>query len=309
MENKKIKPSRFILPAAILVILLYLAFTSFFTVGETERAVVTTFGKVTSVCEAGLHFKLPYPIQSAKMVNMTTRRLTVGYELTPNGETVDLDESTMITGDYNVVCIDFFIEWKVSDARKFLYNSKNPEMILKNISQAAARDVVGMKTVDEVLTTGKVSIQSEIKANIVEQLEKLDIGIQLAEVKIQDAEPPTNEVIQAFKSVETAKQQKETTINVAKAYENSVLPDAEARADKIIKEAEAYREERINQAKGTTAGFLAMFSEYTETPEITKKRLYLEMIEKVLPGVDVYIDSSDGSLDKIVIVDTKGGKN
>ena len=156
----------------------------------------------------------------------------------------------MITGDFNVVSVDFFMEWKVTDPQKYLFNSKDPAGILKNVAQAAARDVMGSKTVDEVLTTGKVAIQSEIKEMMVSRLEMYDIGIQVIEVKIQDAEPPTAEVIAAFKAVETAKQEKETTINVAKAYENSILPEAQAQADKILKEAEAFKEQRVNEAEG-----------------------------------------------------------
>jgi membrane protease subunit HflK len=171
----------------VAVILVFLVSTSFYTVGETERAVVTTFGKVTSVNGAGLQFKLPYPIQDVQKVDMTTRKLTIGYSETGKGNSVTKeDESKMITGDYNVVSVDFFMEWKVSDPQKYLFNSVAPEKILKNIAQAAARDVMGSKTVDDVLTTGKVAIQTDIKDIMVSRLEQYDIGIQIIEVKIQD---------------------------------------------------------------------------------------------------------------------------
>lgn len=292
---------KYIWPVLIIILIIILISTSIYTVGETERAVVTTFGRVTSVNGAGLHFKLPFPIQDLEKVDMTTQKLTIGYVENGSVVTTRQDESKMITGDYNVVSVDFFMEWKVSDPQKYLFNSEQPIKILKNIAQAAARDVMGSKTVDDVLTTGKVAIQTEIKDIMVSRLEQYDIGVQIIEVKIQDAEPPTEAVVAAFKAVETAKQEKETTINVAKAYENSVIPAARAEADKLLKEAEAYKEKRINEATGESAKFTAMYEEYILNKDVTRKRMYLEMIEEVLPGVEVYIDSGSG-MEKIMVV-------
>jgi len=301
--RKEFKFGKLIIIIPIVLILAFLLFTSFYTVGETERAVITTFGKVTAVKEAGLQFKLPYPIQDVYKVDMTTRKITIGYGESLNSKDfVKEEESKMITGDFNVVSVDFFMEWKVTDPQKYLFNSRDPQGILKNVAQAAARDVMGSKTVDEVLTTGKVAIQSEIKEMMVSRLEMYDIGIQIIEVKIQDAEPPTNEVIAAFKAVETAKQEKETTINVAKAYENSVLPEAQAQADKILKEAEAFKEQRINEAEGEAAKFIAMFNEFINSKEVTRKRMYLETIEEIFPNLELYIDAGNGSMEKIMIV-------
>ena len=301
--RKEFKYGKLIIIIPIVLILAFLLFTSFYTVGETERAVITTFGKVTAVKEAGLQFKLPYPIQDVYKVDMTTRKITIGYGESLNSKNfVKEEESKMITGDFNVVSVDFFMEWKVTDPQKYLFNSRDPQGILKNVAQAAARDVMGSKTVDEVLTTGKVAIQSEIKEMMVSRLEMYDIGIQVIEVKIQDAEPPTNEVIAAFKAVETAKQEKETTINVAKAYENSVLPEAQAQADKILKEAEAFKEQRINEAEGEAAKFIAMFNEFINSKEVTRKRMYLETIEEIFPNLELYIDAGNGSMEKLMIV-------
>lgn len=292
---------KYIWPVLIIFFIIIIISTSIYTVGETERAVVTTFGKVTSVNGAGLHFKLPFPIQDLEKVDMTTQKLTIGYVENGSVMTTKQDESKMITGDYNVVSVDFFMEWKVSDPQKYLFNSEQPVKILKNIAQAAARDVMGSKTVDDVLTTGKVAIQTEIKDIMVSRLEQYDIGVQIIEVKIQDAEPPTEAVVAAFKAVETAKQEKETTINIAKAYENSVIPAARADADKLLKEAEAFKEKRINEATGESAKFTAMYEEYILNKDVTRRRMYLEMIEKVLPGVEVYIDSGSG-MEKIMVV-------
>ena len=292
---------KYIWPVLIIILVIIIISTSIYTVGETERAVVTTFGKVTSVNGAGLHFKLPFPIQDLEKVDMTTQKLTIGYVENGSVMTTKQDESKMITGDYNVVSVDFFMEWKVSDPQKYLFSSEQPVKILKNIAQAAARDVMGSKTVDDVLTTGKVAIQTEIKDIMVSRLEQYDIGVQIIEVKIQDAEPPTEAVVAAFKAVETKKQKKETTINIAKAYENSFIPAARADADKLLKEAEAFKEKRINEATGESAKFTAMYEEYILNKDVTRRRMYLEMIEKVLPGVEVYIDSGSG-MEKIMVV-------
>ena len=230
-------------------------------------------------------------------VDMTTRKMTLGYDNKKADAQSSLEDATMITGDYNVVAVDFFMEWKITDPEKYLFASSEPDGILKNVAYAAARDVIGSKGVDDILTTGKVEIQAQMKTLITERLEEYDIGIQLLDVKLQDAEPPTDEVNAAFKAVETAKQEKETAINVAKAYENSVIPEANASADKTLKDAEGYKEQRINEASGAAARFNSMYNEYILNPDITKKRMYLEMIENVLPGVEVYIDtSSNGTL-------------
>lgn len=277
-----------------------------YTVEETEQAVVTTLGKVTSVETAGLHFKLPYPIQGVRKVEVNrTQKMQIGYassnEEQSYGENSSVaDEAKMITGDFNIVNIDFFIEWKISDPMKFLYNSDEPTKILKMIAQSSARSIIGSKEVDGVLTTEKSIIQTEIKEKIVHKLTDYDLGVQVLDVKIQDSEPPTTAVIAAFKNVETAKQEKETRINEALTYKNKTLPAAESEADKLIRDAESYRESRINAAKGEVAKFNAMYTEYAKNKTITKTRMYLETIEEILPDVTVYIDSSEGGVQKML---------
>ncbi len=289
-----------------------------YTVEETEQAVVTTLGKVTSVETAGLHFKLPYPIQNVTKVAVNrTQKLQIGYSsANEQNNTSVASEAKMITGDFNIVNIDFFIEWKISDPVKFLYNSDEPALTLKMISQSSARSIIGSKNVDGVLTTQKSIIQAEIKEKIIHKLENYDLGVQVLDVKIQDSEPPTADVIRAFKEVETAKQEKETRINEALAYKNKTLPAAESQADKLVREAESYKESKINEAKGDVAKFNAMYTEYAKNKDITRTRMYLEVIEEILPGVTVYIDSSQGGVQKLLplkgfteSVETQGGEN
>lgn len=210
----------------------------------------------------------------------------------------------MITSDYNFVNVDFFLEYKVSDPIKALYASKNPVAILKSIAQGSIRSVVSMMDVDSVITTGKSEIQANIRSMIMEQLDEWDIGIQLVNISIQDAEPPTQEVIEAFKAVETAKQGKETAINNANKYRNEKLPGAEAQVDKILKEAEAKKEARINEAKGQAARFNELYEEYIKYPLITKQRMYYEAMQELLPDLEVIIDNGNGSVQKILPLDS-----
>ena len=159
------------------------------------------------------------------------------------------NEGIMITSDYNFIDVDFFVEYRISEPVKYLYTSEQPEEILKNIAQSCIRTVIASYNVDEVLTTGKGEIQSKIKEMILNQMEEQDLGIQLVNITIQDSEPPTEEVMKAFKEVETAKQGKETALNNANKYRNEKLPEAQAQADQIIQDAEAQKQVRINEAE------------------------------------------------------------
>ena len=298
-ETEKKKPDfrragRTVLTVVLAMMLLLGAGTCFFTVDDKQQAVVTTFGKVTDICDAGVHFRLPFGIQQVKKVDVNVyQKIELGYSSVSNVS--NAAESTMITGDYNIVNVDFFVENKISDPVRYLYSSNEPELILRNLIQSQVRNVVGSSTVDAVLTDGKENIQMQVKNLVTEILEEYDIGLTLVDVKIQDAEPPTKEVVEAFKAVETAKQQAETVINDAKAYQNAQLPKAQADADKLIRNAEYLKQKRINEAHEQVAMFEAMYTEYAQNPDITRSRMYYEAISKVLPGVKLYINSGNGS--------------
>ncbi len=278
------------------LVLLSMAGTCFYTVDDKQQAVVTTFGKVTDITDAGVHFKIPFGIQQVQKVDVNVyQKIELGYSSGDYGYEVNDSESSMITGDYNIVNVDFFVEYKISDPVQYLYSSNQPELILKNLIQSQIRNVVGSSTVDSVLTDGKENIQMQVKELVAQILEEYDIGLSLVDVKIQDAEPPTQEVIEAFKSVETAKQSAETVINDAKAYQNAKLPEAQAQADKLIQNAEYLKQKRINEAKEQVAMFTAMYAEYAQNPAITRSRMYYETISQVLPGVKLYINSGTGT--------------
>ena len=275
-------------------VVLMMAGTCFYTVDDKQQAVVTTFGKVTDVTDAGVHFKLPFGIQNVQKVDVNVyQKIELGYN--SYGGAVNNNESVMITGDYNIVNVDFFVEYKISDPVQYLYSSNEPELILRNLIQSQIRNVVGSSTVDAVLTDGKENIQMQVKQLVTDILSQYDIGLSLVDVKIQDAEPPTVEVVEAFKAVETAKQQAETVINDAKAYQNAQLPKAQAEADKKIQNAEYLKQKRINEALQQVAMFEAMYTEYAQNPGITRSRMYYETISQVLPDVKLYINSGNGN--------------
>ncbi len=269
-----------------------------YTIKETESAVVTTFGAASLVEDKGLHFKIPI-IQDVTMVDTTVKGIRIGYGEDASGNTYSIEhESVMITSDYNFIDCDFYISYQVTDPIKYLYNSDKPDEIVKNIAMSSIRSTISAYTVDTAITTGKAEIQSNVKAMIISELEDEDIGITLVDASIQDVEPPTDEIIEAFTAVETAKQGKESSINEANAYRNEQLPAAEAEADRILQKADAQKIARINEASGQAQRFQEEYQEYIKFPFITKQRMFLEAMEDVLPEVKVIIDNGDGSVNK-----------
>ena len=279
------------------VVVMVILSGSFYTIQEEEQAVVCTFGVPKAVTQSGLHFKIPF-IQTVQKVNTTIQGFAIGYssdsDLNYNGAE-GADNSMMITSDYNFIHVDFYAEYRVTDPVKALYASEDPKLILANIAQNCIRTTIGSYGVDAVLTTGKNEIQSNIKNMILEKLDAIDIGVQLVNITIQDAEPPTDEVIQAFKAVETAKQGKETALNNANKYRNEQIPSAEAEADKIVQDAQASKQARINEAEGQVARFNSMYDEYVKYPAVTKQRMFYETMEDVLPDMKIIIQGADGS--------------
>ena len=278
---------------AAVILLIIVALNATYTINEQEQAVLVTLGKASSVTTPGLHFKIPF-VQDVIKVDTTIQGFSIGYD--EYSDTSKESESLMITSDYNFVNVDFFIEYRYSDPVKAVYASSEPVTILKNICQSCIRTVIGSYPVDDVLTTGKNEIQAAIKEMIMGKLDEQDLGVQLVNITIQDSEPPTTEVMEAFKAVETAKQGKETALNNANKYRNEKLPEAEANADAIIKSAEAQKTERINEATAQVARFNAMYEEYIKNPEVTKERMFFEAMEEVLPGLKVIIESPAGDV-------------
>ncbi|WP_022774879.1 FtsH protease activity modulator HflK [Butyrivibrio sp. AE2015] len=296
------------LKVVLIVIVALFALTivngSFYSVKEQEQAILTMFGKVVRVDTAGLYFKIPY-IQQVHLVDMTTHGIGIGYVL-KDGQNITVDdEGVMITSDFNFVDIDFYLEYKVSDPVAAYYNSEDPEMIMKNMALASIRNTVVNYPVDDVITTAKGQIQAEVKERLTTELAEKNIGMSVVNISVQDAEPPTEEIVQAFKSVETAKQGKETAVNNAKKYQSEELPKAEAAADKILQDAEAAKQARIAEAEGQVARFNEMYEQYKLQPYITKKRLFYETMEELLPDLKVII--TDGNTQQMLPLDSFNG--
>lgn len=281
----------------ILIILFLIVNGSYYYVNEQDNAVVTMFGDVVRTDTAGLYFKIPF-IQKVHKVDVTTHGTGIGYTIAGNGQNItDEYDGIMITSDFNLLNIDFYLEYKVSDPVAYLYNSNNPEEILKNIALASIRSIVSNYTVDEAMTTSKGVIQAEVKEEMVRELAKYDIGLQVINITVQDSEPPTQEIIAAFKSVETAKQGADTAKNNALKYQNQELPNATAKADKIRKDAEAKKEARIAEGEGQVARLNQIYEQYKRYPLITKKRMFYETMEELLPSLKIII--TDGTTDTI----------
>lgn len=311
LDPKTVK--KFVIIAIVVILAVIIGSQSFYKVKEQESAVLITFGNAETVSEPGLHFKIPF-VQQVEKVDTTIKRFSIGYDMATNLSN-EL-ESLMITSDYNFINVDFYVEYKVVDPVKALYASSDPEGILKNMAQSCIRTVIGQTEVDKVLTTGKGEIQSQIKEMVMARLMQYDIGISLVNLSMQDAEPPTEAVMGAFKGVETAKQGKETALNNANKYKNEKIPAAQASVDQIIQKAEAEKANRIKEAEGQVARFNSMYAEYIKFPEITKQRMFYEAMEEILPSLEVIIDNGDGNVQKLLPLGTfsntivnEGGKD
>ena len=279
----------------MIILIIVMGVSAVYTIEEDEYAVIKTFGSVVVEETPGIKFKIPF-IQNVSKVSKASKQFSVGYDLETN-ESIH-KESFMITSDYNFVNVDFYFEYQITDPVKYFYASEEPETIVKNLAQSYIRDTVGSREVDEVLTTGKYEIQTEVRTKLQERLNIEDIGIQINNAVIQDAEVPTAEVASAFKNVEDAKQGMETAINNANADANTRIPQANAQADKIKKDAQAEKEALIAEAEGQVARFNSLYAEYKKFPLVTKERMFYETMEEVLPGMKIYI--SDGKTQSLL---------
>jgi membrane protease subunit HflK len=267
-----------------------------YTLNENEDAVVFTFGKPSLVSESGLHFAVPI-VQDVYKCNTAMQGLSIGYDAYNNPVEND---SLMITKDFNFVNVDFYLEWYVADPIAYYCASDEPQLILSTLAKSVIRDTVGSYNIDEVLTTGKAEIQAAIKDALMKRIESEKIGIAVNNITLQDAEPPTQEVVAAFKAVEDAKQKAEELENVANKYRSENIPAAQAESNAILQKAEAQKQERIKEAEGQIARFKAMYEEYMKSPEITKTRMYYEAMEALLPFMKVVIQGENGSVINIV---------
>lgn len=282
--------------ALLAILLILVATTTWYTVDQSEQAAVHTFGRVTEkVTTPGLHFKLPWPIQYVKTVSKETFSLAFGYEMQGGKPVTKIEEAKMLTGDENISLVTLTVQWRIENVEKYLYNTSDPQKVLLNATSAALRGVIGSSTIDEALTDGKTEIEQRIEDQLRNLITgKYDAGIQVMDVKLQNVDLPTEEVRQAFTAVTDAREQRETKINEARKYKNEKYNEAIGTRDAKLSKAEGVKQERIQFALGDVAKFNALYQAYVNNPQVTKKRLVIETLEKILPGAEIYIMENSG---------------
>ena len=266
------------------------ALTSYYIVQPEEEAVIKRFGRVVAQREPGLHFKLPFGIDTAQMVP-TARVLkqefgfrTVGIDGRANyrKDQQHRDESLMLTGDLKVIDVEWVVQYRVSDPDKFLHQVREPEETLRDISESVMRRIVGNSLGSDVLTEKRVEVATTSRIELQKAMDYFDLGIQISTIELQDVTPP-GPVKPAFNEVNQAEQERERYINEAEKRRNQVIPRAEGEARQVIAEAQGYAAKRVNDAKGEAERFTAVYEAYRKAPEVTRQRMYLEMIDKLLP--------------------------
>ncbi|MBI3025886.1 MAG: FtsH protease activity modulator HflK [Candidatus Tectomicrobia bacterium] len=270
-----------------------------FTVGPDEQGIVLRFGRIERVASSGLNYHIPYPVETVYKPKVTeVKRLEVGFRTIDPGPPARYqdhpEESRMLTGDENMVDVDVIVQYRISDPVKLLFKVRNPHTTVRIVAEAAIRQVVGSKPIDEVLTTGKGVIQQETMETLQAVLNRYESGLTVVAIQLQDVTPP-KEVGQAFKDVASAREDKNRLINEAQGYRNKIIPEARGRVAEIVERATAYRETKVRQARGDADRFLATLAEYKKAPDITRTRLHLEMIKEIMPSVEKVILDKQGS--------------
>jgi membrane protease subunit HflK len=296
-EWKKYKAYlRYIIPGIILIILLLM---TFFQVRPEEVGVITRFGKYIRTEESGLHLKLPvlerlYKVaverQHKEEFGFRTLSSGVRSEYTKSGTT---DESLMLTGDLNLADVEWVVQYRIEDPYKYLFKVREPITTMRDISEAIMRQIVGDRTVNEVLTVGRAEIASIVQLEIQKLCTEYLLGIKIEQVILQDVNPP-EPVKDAFNAVNQAQQEKETLINQARSEYNKIIPRASGQAEETIQKAEGYATERVNNALGEAARFNSLYREFIKAPEVTKQRLYLETMQSVIPRLGNKVITDEG---------------
>ena len=300
-----------IMPLLAAALALWL-FTGVYMVGPDEVGVVRTFGEYTRVAQSGLNYHFPYPIEQVNTPAVTeVKRIEIGFRTLRNGQYRTVEkESLMLTGDENIVDAEMIVQYKIKDPVAYLFKIVEPELTVREAAEASLRTVVGRNKIDETLTTGKFQIQEGTKTQLQLILDKYESGIHVVAVQLQDVSPP-KEVIGAFKDVASAKEDKNRMVNQAEGYRNDIIPKARGEAEAMIRDAEGFRESRIKRSEGDAAKFTTILKEYRKAKSITQKRLYLETMERVLPGIEKIIipDKDSGNMLNLLNLNSgTGGK-
>ena len=277
----------------LVVLLVVWALSGLYRVLPDEQGVVLRFGKFTSTTQPGLNYHIPYPIETVLTPKVTkVNRIDIGFRserdsgFTSSGVADVPEESLMLTGDENIVNIDFSVFWVIKDAGKFLFKIQDPEGTVKAAAETAMREVIARSDIQPILTEGRSKIEADTQVIIQAILDEYQSGIQVTQVQTQKADPP-DQVIDAFRDVQAARADMERSKNEAEAYANDVIPRARGEAQKILQAAEAYKKEVVAKAEGEASRFLAIFNEYKKAKTVTQERMYLETMEKVLADIDL----------------------
>jgi len=285
-EVRKILANLKIIVIALVVIIL--AWSGIFQIDPEEVGVITRFGRYTRKVEPGLNIKIPILERVYKVPVERQQKVEFGFRTTRPGikseytRTGTKDESLMLTGDLNLADVEWVVQFRIEDPYNFLFKVRNPETTLRDISEASMRQVVGDRTVNEVLTIGRTEIASKVEELMQKLCREYSLGIKIDQVVLQDVNPP-DPVKAAFNAVNEAQQEKETLINQAKSEYNKVIPKASGQAKETIQKAEGYATERVNNARGQVARFNELYKEYIKAPEVTRRRIYLETMASVMP--------------------------
>jgi modulator of FtsH protease HflK len=302
-----------VISALMIVLLIAMALTSYYTVEAESEGVVMRFGKFLETVEPGLHFKMPFGIDVVTVLPIR-RQLKLEFGFATPGSTgnpiqasQDPDaEKSMVTGDLNAALVEWVVQYRIEDPREYLFDVRNPGETLRDLSEAAMREVVGDRTVDELITIGRQDIEIEALARMQELSKRYHLGIRVDQVQLKNVNPPSR-VQASFNEVNKAQQDRENAINIANGEYNKVVPKAKGEADQTIRAAEGYRFKRVNEAEGDVAAFSAVLQQYIKAPEITRTRLYLETMGEILPqtGQKIIVDESLRQLLPILPLSTK----
>ena len=305
-------PVRLIASIVAIILLIVLAWTSGYTVQAESEGVVLRFGKFLKTVEPGLHFKLPFGIDRVTVLP-TRRQLKLEFGFVTPAYTNPYqpgkdarEERSMVTGDLNAALVEWVVQYRIEDPKQYLFDVRNPDQTLRDLSEAAMREVIGDRTVDEVITIGRQDIEISALARMQELAKRYTLGIRVDQVQLKNVNPPA-EVQASFNEVNKAQQDRENAINIANGDYNEAVPRARGQADQMIRAAEGYRFKRVNEAQGDIASFNAILAEYVKAPEITRTRLYLETMGDVLPatGEKIIIDDSMRNLLPILPLNPK----
>jgi membrane protease subunit HflK len=291
-------PLLFLVAIVAGAIIAWQAFT--FRVQPDEVGVVLRFGEYVRQEPPGLHFRWPYPVEEVRLPKVTRQNIIeIGMRSAPGGRagTAVRDEraeSLMLTGDENIVDIDFVVFWRIKDAEKYLFNIQNPDTTVKEVAESAMREIVGESEIQPILTEDRQKTEEAVRKLLQATLDTYGAGIRIDQVKLQKVDPPA-EVIDAFRDVQAARADQERLQNEADAYANKIVPEARGVAQRILQAAEGYKQQVVNEAQGQTSRFLQVYDQYKNAPDVTRKRMFLETMERVLGGTDkIILDSKSG---------------